>query len=236
MPEPKQKKTNLQKKIIAIATLTVIAAVVIYIYAAKNHNTSVVESSGNTVSLSGRPLPDISTAQKRIASYTPQNGDIKYRIAQQPLIAAATSTPGWNLYTSNEYGFTFIFPSAAKILDNTEALGYQLPPSQNYKGSRDSFQIIMQGKNNAVFLLFMNDPDFGVASTTVTASSTLTISGLKATKQILKSTDPAFSASQIIVYSFAEDNHKFIWYGTFDAKDYESINEFQSIAESTKFN
>jgi hypothetical protein len=222
-----------QKYITTIIILAVIAAGLIYLgakFRAQIHS----PSAGPKLSLEGRPLPPLSTAAQRVASYTPANGDIKYRIVQAPILGTDAAS-GWNLYTSQEYGFSFIFPPAAKILDNTESLGYQLPPSQAYKGSRDTFQIVMQGQNNAYFLLLMDDPDFQVASTTVTASSTVTVNGVKMAKDILTSQEAQYKSSQILVYTFIKSGHGFIWYGTFDVKDFASINDFESMVESTKF-
>jgi hypothetical protein len=226
--------TNSRKKILAIVILAVVAALVIFLSVRKRNQTSP-QADNSQLSLSGRPLPELSTAQKRINAYTPANGDLKYRIAQKPVITIDAVT-GWNLYISKEYGFSFSFPPAVKILDNTESLGYQLPPNLSYKGSRDSFQIVMQGKTNSYFLLLMDDLSFNVPNATVTASSTLTINDIKVAKEILTSGDPAFSSSQIIDYSFEKNGHGYIWYGTFDSKDFESINDFQSMAESMKFN
>ncbi len=223
-----------KNKIIVIIILAVVAAGLIYLgsrFRAQIHGPS---AAGAQPALQGRPLPQLSTAAQRVASYTPSGGDIKYRIVQKPVIGADAAS-GWDLYTSQEYGFSFIFPPADKILDNTESLGYQLPPSQAYKGSRDTFQIIMQGQNNSYFLLLMDDPDFSVASTTVTASSTATVNGLKMSKEILSSQETQYQSSQIIVYSFVKSGHSFVWYGTFEAKDFESINDFESMAESTTF-
>ena len=217
----------------AIILLVIVAALAIYFYAAKRGKNSYTQAN-SIFQIGGRPLPDISTAQKRVNSYEPDKGDFKYRIVPKPVITT-DQTADWNLYTSTEYGFSFSFPQTLKILDNTESLGYQLPPNQAFKGSRDNFQIIMQGKNNSYFLLFLNTPNAQVVSNKATATSTLTISGIKTLKQIFSNTDPAFSSSEVITYNQQQGNHNYLWYGAFDAKDFESINDFESMVTSMKF-
>ncbi len=222
-----------QNKILTIIVLAVVAGILVFL-AARDGEGIKNENPNVQIGLKGRPVPELSTTQQRIDSYTPAKGEIKYRIVPKPIIGLDPES-GWNLYTSTDYGFSFTYPLETKILDNTEALGYQLPANLSYKGSRDTFQIVMQGKNNSYFMLLMNDLNFGVASTTVTASSTVSVNGLKMLKEIWDSTDTQFKTSQIITYSFEKDSRGYIWYGTFDNKDFESINDFQSIVTSTSF-
>lgn len=180
-----------------------------------------------------RPLPELTTATSRLASYTAAKGDIKYRVIPKPTQSIDEQT-GWNLYTSKEYGFSFTYPLETQI-ESTETLGYQLPPKDAFKGSRDNFEIKITNKRAAFFILFMNNPTFSVASTTVTSTTTEKNGAIQFTKQILKSENPKYSSSDIITYSFEKNNKKFIWYGTFSNEDFQSINEFQSIVKSMKF-
>ncbi len=226
-------RAQIKKHFIVIIVLAAAVCVLVY-FATKAKTQTQKETPNVQLGLKGRPVPELSTTQQRIDSYTPARGEIKYRIVPKPVIGTDLES-GWNLYTSTDYGFSFTFPPETKILDNTEALGYQLPSNLSYKGSRDTFQIVMQGKNNSYFILLMNDLNFGVASTTVTASSTVSANNIKMLKQIWDSTDTQFKSSQIITYSFEKDSRGYIWYGTFDDKDFESINDFQSIVTSTKF-
>ncbi len=180
-----------------------------------------------------RPLPELTTASSRLASYTPEKGDIKYRLVPKGTIVKDAGT-GWNIYASKEYGFSFTYPADTQ-LESTESLGYQLPPQQAYKNSRDNFEIKITNQRNAFFILFMNPPNFLVPSTTEVSKTVGKNTGFAFTKQILQSQISKYSSSQIIVYSFEKNNRKFIWYGTFDQNDFESINQFESVFSSTKF-
>lgn len=180
-----------------------------------------------------RPLPELTTATSRLASYTAAKGDIKYRVVPKPTQSIDEQT-GWNQYSSKEYGFSFIYPLETQI-ESTETLGYQLPPKDAFKGSRDNFEIKITNKRGAFFILFMNSPSFSVASTTITSTTPEKNGAIQLTKQILKSENPKYSSSEIITYSFEKNNKKFVWYGTFDDEDFESINQFQSIVKSMKF-
>ncbi len=181
-----------------------------------------------------RPLPVLTSPKKRLDSYTPQRGDIKYRVVPKPVISTDPNS-NWSLYTSRDYGFSFIFPPNTAI-ESTESLGYQLPPNLAFKGSRDNFEIKMSNKSGAYFLFFLNYPNFKVENTTTTAQTIFTIAGAKGNKIIMQSTDPKYASSQIIMFNFEKNGKSFIWYGAFDSQDYESINNFQSIVDSTKFN
>lgn len=180
-----------------------------------------------------RPLPELTSATARLASYTPAKGDLKYRIVPKPTISTDPQN-NWNIYTSKEYGFSFSYPHDTQI-ESTETLGYQLPPKDAYKGSRDTFEIKITNKRGAYFVLFMNNPNTTVASSTIVSTTKEKNTELDLTKQILESTNPKYSSSDIIEYAFEKKNKKFLWYGTFDEKDFESINEFQSIVQSMKF-
>ncbi len=220
----------MKNRIRAIAILTLLAAAVVYFNSKRIHT---LVQRVEYLQPTNRPLPMLSTPKQRLDSYTPQRGDIKYRVVPPPVISTDTTTQ-WSLYTSRDYGFSFIFPPDSKI-DSTEQLGYQLPPNQAYKGSRDNFQIEITNNKSAYYLLFLNYPNFSVANTTTTASSVLTNNGIKMTKKILASTNPDFASSQIIEYDFEKNSKKFIWYGTFDSQDFESINNFESVVQSMKF-
>ena len=220
----------MKNRIKAILILALLAAIVLYF------NSKRISNLAETVKYSqptNRPLPILTTPKQRLDSYQPARGDIKYRVVPFPVISTDAAT-NWNLYTGRDYGFSFIFPPETKM-ETTEQIGYQLPPNQAYKGSRDNFEIKMTNAKSAYYLLFLNYPNFSVADTKVTATSTVTTNGLKMVKKILESANPDFASSEIIEYDFEKDNKKFIWYGTFDAEDFESINNFESIVGSMKF-
>ena len=223
----------MKNKVIAIIILAVVASIAIY--ADNRHGDSTVpadsNSSGATIH---QPLPPLTSAQQRVSSYTPQPGDLKYRQILKPEIGP-DQTPSWNLYTSREYGFIFIYPASTTLV-STEDLGYQLPPNEAYKGSRDNFQIEITNRRNAVYLLFLNNPNFTLQEATSTSLTTALVNGITMTKEILTSTDPEFLASEMITYKFEKNKRQFIWYGAFDAKDFESINDFLSVVNSTTFN
>ncbi len=223
----------MKQKIIVISVLVVIAGAAVYFYSGQK--SEYWNTYSDAAQSSSRPLPELTSAKKRLDSYTPARGDIKYRVVPKPVVSTDPNT-GWNLYTSKDYGFSFIFPPNAPI-ESTESLGYQLPSSQAYKGSRDNFEIKITNKEvGAYYLLFLNYPNFQVSNTTTTAQSLQTISGLSMVKKILQSTNPSFSSSQIITYTFEKSGRSYIWYGTFDSKDFESINNFESIVGSMRFN
>lgn len=222
----------MKQKLIAIGILTVLAAVAIYF----NSKIKLVSLVRTEISLqpSDRPLPLLTSPEQRVNSYTPSYGDFKYRLVQRPVVSQDPTTH-WNLYESREYGFSFTFPPDTRIA-STESLGYQLPPTQAYHGSRDNFEIKMVNPREAYFLLFLNYPNFHIDNSTTTSQTTVNVNNLKMTKQIMQSTDPKFSGSEIIEYGFDQTGRHYIWYGTFDAQDFESINDFQSIVQSLKFN
>lgn len=222
----------MKRKLFAIGMLCIVATLVLFARERQKLHAAPTVTRQNTQP-QDMPLPPLSTPEQRLSSYQPQKWDIKYRIVRPPVIASST-LPGWGLYTSAEYGFHFTFPEDAQ-LSSTEDLGYQLPPNEAYEGSRDTFQIIIKNQRDAYFILFMNDPNFAVASTTVMAKTTQTINGLSMNKQILQSTEPQFRADEIIVYTFEHANKQFIWYGVSESKDVESINDFESIVQSMQF-
>ena len=81
----------------------------------------------------------------------------------------------------------------------------------------------------------MNNPELSLASTTITSTTSEKSGALTLVKDILKSENPKYASSEIITYGFEKSNKKFVWYGTFDEKDFQSINEFQSMVQSMKF-
>ena len=219
-----------KNKLYAIGILLLIAVAVLF---ANHRYRPLFNNYPKADAPATQPLPPLSDAGSRQQSYVPARGDIKYRVVAKPVVSVDQAT-AWNIYTSQEYGFSFIFPTDY-TLNSTEALGYQLPPNQAYKGSRDNFQIIMTNARAGYAILLMNSPDFAVPTATSTSDTTISANGLSFRKQIYQSLDPNFKNSEILVFQFEKNNKKFIWYGAFNNSDFESINEFQSMVTSTKF-
>ena len=228
-PVGKTKLFTMRNKIITIAVLTLLAGTALWF---KSHQ-AIPKDLEITTTPINRPLPVLSTATKRRQSYEPVRGDVKYRVVPKPLLGTDFKT-GWNTYTSKEYNFSFTYPKTTH-LDTTEGLGYQLPPADAIHGSRDTFQIEISNPKSAFFLLFMNDKNATLPPATTTSQTILNANGISMQKKIMQSTEEKFASSEIIVYTFEKNNKLFMWYGTFDAQDFASINEFESVVASTIF-
>ena len=179
------------------------------------------------------PVPEGFSLQKRNA-YKVQKGEIKYRVVTKPSFTVDPLTK-WNIYTSNEYGFTFTFPPSLEI-KSTEALGFQLPPDKAFKGSRDSLEIAVTKPGVSADLLYMNYTDFQVGtSTALTAETSFTNNGFIYSKKIYSDPSAQAQSNEIIVYKTEYAKKSYIWYGVMSDKDFESINDFESIVRSFKF-
>ncbi len=205
----------------------VLLAVVFWLYQNEPAN---IPGTAETPTAS-HPLPQTITIQDRTSFKYPP-GDINYRVVRKPVTTRDMQT-GWNTYTSPEYGFTFSVPVDTQVT-STENLGFQLPKELAYKGSRDNFEVSMVNTSGAVFYLFMNNTKFRPPNGTLISTSTTVSNGITYDKQIMTAVGGG-GMDEIIVYKTERNKNQYIWYAAMGEHDWQSINEFESIVDSFKF-